>query len=135
MPDSLSRTANIRWGIQWGMTIASIYSLIALVINRLSAGQAFSRKGITLGQTIALYMISGLIGGIVIGSLRPVMKSKLGASAVGVIAAFPLSVGISVMRSGAPSGWNDETWVPTVITAVVFGIIGAQVFWSEPSDP
>jgi len=127
--------ANIRWGIQWGMIIASIYSLIALVLNGFSSGQAFSRKGITVGQTIALYFISGLIAGVIIGSLRPIMKTKLGASAVGVIAAFPLSVGISVMRSGSPSGWNDETWVPTVITAVVFGIIGARVFWSEPSDP
>ena len=126
--------ANIRWGIRWGTTLASIYSLLALVINGLSAGEAFSRKGITLGQTIALYMASGVIGGIVVGLLRPVMKTRFGASAVGVVAAIPLSVGISILRSGSPSGWNDETWVPTLITAGVLGGLGAQVLWSEPPD-
>lgn len=82
---------NLLWGVRYGCIFAAFYSAIALAIFAFGGEQSFRTYGVTLGQTIALYIASGVLGGAVVGFLRPFTKSRSGAAFVGVLAAIPIT--------------------------------------------
>jgi len=127
------RAVNIRWGLGWGLAFAAFYCVIALVLNALSDGEAFPEKRVTLPQVLVLYVTCGVLAGLVVGALRPLTKTKMGATVVGTIVAFPVSMGFGLLHSGAPWLWPEETWIATLVFALVFGVMGTEVLWDKPS--
>jgi hypothetical protein len=97
---SMIRAVNIRWGLGWGLAFAAFYCVIALVLNALSDGEAFPEKRVTLPQVLVLYVTCGVLAGLVVGALRPLTKTKMGATVVGTIVAFPVSMGFGLLHFG-----------------------------------
>lgn len=83
--------ANIRWGIRYGVIFAAFYCATALAIFAVEGSGAFSRYDITLGRTLASYVLGGILGGATLGLLRPLTRYWAGSACVGVFAALPVA--------------------------------------------
>jgi len=83
---------NIRWGVRYGVIFAAFYCATALAIFAVEGSGTFSRYGITLGRTLASYVLGGVLGGATLGLLRPLTRSWTGSACVGICAAFPVAL-------------------------------------------
>jgi hypothetical protein len=124
---------DIRWGIGWGLFAACFYALVALVIYAFQGSRPFESKGITLASTVAVYIVGGLIGGTIVGLLRPLTKRRAGAMLLGVIAMIPVSIGFVFILFGPISRWGGGELFGVLFTAVFLGGYGGWEFW-EPQD-
>jgi hypothetical protein len=124
---------DLRWGIGWGLFAACFYSLVALGIYAFQGSRPFESKDITLGSTVAVYIVGGLLGGTVVGLLRPLGKRRAGAMLLGVIAMIPVSIGFVFILFGPISRWGGGELFGVLFTAVFLGGYGGWEFW-EPQD-
>jgi hypothetical protein len=79
---------------------------------------------------IALYLLTGLLGGLILGIGRPFLAKRIGASLVGIAAAIPWYVGIRVLAFGFDK-WSRWDIGFVFICAIVCGTIVSQVIWSK----
>ncbi|MFN2398928.1 MAG: hypothetical protein ABR543_09875 [Gemmatimonadaceae bacterium] len=118
---------NIRWGIILGLFFAVYYSAIAIAIYLLLGPSAFDRNGITLLGAIMAYFTAGVVGGIVVGLFRPLVRSLLGRMAAGILVAVPVFLVIGVTADGNITGWTGDEWVALGISSVFLGIAGGYL--------
>lgn len=85
-------TKNLLWGIRYGVIFAAFYCATALAIFAVGGSGAFARYNISLGRTLACYLLGGIIGGAVLGLLRPLTRSWVGSAFVGVLATLPVAL-------------------------------------------
>lgn len=65
--------------------------------------------GFDFERTIFMYIVFGLLTGLVVGMLRPIASTIWGAGVIGAIVGFPLAFFVRVLASG----WDN--WVPTEV--------------------
>lgn len=84
------RLPDIRWGVQRGLNIATLFSLYA-VITRLVAGpSAFDQYHMNVVTLVGIYIGGALLGGTLVGLMRPMTTNPFGAILVGFIVAAPI---------------------------------------------
>ena len=126
--------ANLRWGIGWGLGFATIYSLFVSAMYLLQGPAYVARYGVTLVSIIAAYLFAGLCGGALLGLLRPITRSRVGAALVGIVACGPASLGFLVAMRGGPRHWDVDMVMSSVLTAVLLGGICGYRFWEPPLE-
>ena len=62
---------NLEWGLWYGCAMAAAYSAIAILLFLLRGPKPFVHNGVSLLSTIAVYAIGGILGGFILGLLRP----------------------------------------------------------------
>jgi hypothetical protein len=124
---------DIAWGLRTSLGFAAGYVVIAALIFLLTRGEGFTSRGVSFQGVATVYIASSVFVGLILGLFRKYLGHAIVGTLVAIVAVFPLSTAISIMRSGSPSNWGDETWVPTVITAFVFGILGSHMIRSTGS--
>ena len=91
-PRLFSVSANIRWGVGWGVAMAAIFTVyvavLFLVFSLTRKHNMFADA--TLPLIAAAYFAGGICGGFIAGALRPVMHWPLARMAVGILVAFPV---------------------------------------------
>jgi hypothetical protein len=77
----------VRSGIRWGLYYAVACSAIGLV-SAIAAPEALRAKyHVTPLALVALYFLSGVVGGAVFGLLKPIATSLVGAIILGILVA------------------------------------------------
>jgi hypothetical protein len=79
--------------------------------------------GLPISIVIAVYAIYGLIGGILLGLLRPLTNRMIGAAIVGWLLAFGVYAGFSISMGYPPWRWN---WFYSLLLAVAALIVGGS---------
>jgi len=128
------RWANVRWGVGWGLAFAVAYSLFVAGVYAVAGPARFMQRDVTLGSTVAAYLFGGAGGGGLLGLLRPLTRSRFGATFVGVIVCMPVSLGFLVAMHGAPTNWNENAIVAAAGTAVLLGAILGHQSWEPPAE-
>lgn len=124
---------DVRWGIAHGFGFAVLYSIFAVILYLLRRG-AFDRHGTSLGAVLSLYFAAGVVGGALVGALRPLTRSRLGSMVVGVVAMTPVFLGVGILLFGPFSGWGEDNWVPMLLGAVILGpMLGSQQ-WKQAME-
>jgi hypothetical protein len=125
------RLPDIRWGVQYGMGFAILFSAYA-VIARITAGPtAFDRYHATLVSVVGIYFGGGLVSGTIVGLLRPLAKYAFGAALVGFLAALPITLAIDRLTDDGAS-WNYIDTVVVVVTSAGLGSLPALI-WLQQS--
>lgn len=124
---------DLKWGVGYGLAFAAAYSAIVLVQYLVTGPGVVESRHITLGPTIAAYFVGGVVGGALVGLLRPFTRWRVGATLIGIIACLPLAIAFVVVIDGSPSHWKEETIVGTLIAAVLIGAIVGYRAWEAPS--
>jgi RsiW-degrading membrane proteinase PrsW (M82 family) len=126
-----STSRNVLWGVKAGLFFASFYSLFVLLLYAFRGEEPSESKGVSLLAVVVTYFIGGVLGGAIVGLLRPFTRERWGAIVVGMIAALPVVLGFSFAMYGSIATWEGSTWGGTLLTTVVLGTIGALAWW-EP---
>lgn len=120
---------NLRWGVIAGLFFACFYSLFVTGLYLLRGSAPFEANETTYGQVVLSYFGTGIVAGALVGLLRPLLRWRLGAVVVGVVAAFAVFVGISLVDQGGFSQWDAGTWRMCAVLAVLLGAPCALIRW------
>lgn len=116
-------------GVKWGALLGGLLSAWVVVLILLNGGLVFrNRSGYeySAGPIILLYLVGAPVAGGIVGAMRPLLRWKLGAVAVGIIAALPIGAAILIGRNGFTS-WGPLETVSLAIFVVSFGGLGGLI--------
>jgi hypothetical protein len=141
-------TDNLAWGIGWGLGFAVLVSIIAGVRLFIGLGvygltlaardEISARNPEELTWVLAvfpLYFAAGILGGIVVGLLRPLTKYMPGSVSVGMIVGTIVYATMGTLAIGME---NEKflSWI-NVSTSIICGVlVGGPVgykFWKDES--
>ena len=112
---------NIRWGLWCGLWYAVIYSAFVIGMAILRGSTEYPEHGLNTWIIIATYFALGLIGGVTIVLLRPLLQWGLGAAFVGFVIGTLIFIGIGV----AQDGWSREALTDGVMLGAISGPLTA----------
>lgn len=127
-------TTNVRTGTLIGFVIASLYSLYAVILYAIRGAAPFEANGVSLGGIVAAYYGAGVAGGAIVGALSPLLRWRLGATIVGIVAGFVVFLGIGLATEGHISRWTGRTWETAIVLGTLFGVICSNIIWRRPSS-
>ena len=117
---------NIGWAVRWGIWMAAGFSVLALAIATIAwAGSGARMRGMNvLPLAIGTYWIGGLVGGLILGILRPITAWPLGAMLVGTLIAFCVysACAAALFLSGDPE-FADMTLSSGVLVGVTCAVL------------
>jgi peptidoglycan/LPS O-acetylase OafA/YrhL len=110
------------------------YSLIAFVILALS-GELASRYGWTLLWRYSLvYFVSGILGGLTYGLLKPITDKRWGLMLVlAVVGVIVYTLGVYTYLDLKHKPLEPAYWLITVIVGIGFGIGAGDKIWEKRS--
>lgn len=123
--DSGSFADNLRWGVRRGLGIASLYSAYVIVVAVMQQSIYFEMyRGANVFQFVLIYVAGGLLGGAIVGALRPLNVTAAGAALVGALASVPFWAGGLMLLEGLPTDWPKGIWVLLAIFAGLGALVG-----------
>lgn len=114
-------------GLVLGFAGGIFLSLSALIIYIVRGSAVFDSLGVSLGDTLALYMVAGPLSGTLVGLMLPLTVRRWGAAFVGITAAVPLYLGASRLLG------HEDLWSGAIAAIVVGGITGVAS-WEPRKD-
>jgi len=122
-PPTLWGWANVRWGIREGWWFARRYLLYGIILMLLGGSALIRRNPTTALAVLALYGlgISGI--GAIVGALRPLCRTSLGAAFVGMVAMLPVATLTVIVAVPHSLGIGILVGITLGFT-IVYGIVG-----------
>lgn len=120
---------NIRWGLSWSLSLAAIWCAYVCVLSVVRGSTRFDAYGTTLWMIVAVYIVNGVMGGIILGALRPIATSRLGAILVGVAVAIPFFIAVWFATDGPFSHWRSNSIEAILFCSISLGGILGNWFW------
>ncbi len=112
-----TRVTDLRWGVKAGWAFAGVLSAWVLILSLLQGSTRFEKLGVTTGTIIVTYFAAGTVAGGLVGLLRPLTRSRVGAVVVGALAGIIVYTAISV----AMDGWANIDLVFGAICGIPVG--------------
>lgn len=119
---------DLRWGAVWGLLIALCLTVILAVLAAIQGPRLFESYGTSFLTVALLYLGGGLVGGLVVGLLRPLTRWRLGGVAMGILAALPVGLGVRLMQSGLEPWEAKDTFTLTIFSLALGGTAG-WTYW------
>lgn len=126
------RTTDLIWGARKGLFWGGLYAGLAVVLYAVDGGsQRFDRNGIAIGSLFVVYLLGGLSSGVILGAFRSALAKRVSATAVSILAAVPLAIGVIMLLRGPLTRWTTSEWLGVGLSSIVFGCIGMAVLWKD----
>lgn len=119
--------ANLLWGVRWGAIMAFGYSLIAIAISILSLSTKLLHGQVTIFQVVLTYWIGGIVGGAIVGLLRPLTRTKPGTALVGFVAAVPLTASILGLTHKPTTSWTRELVIILALSLILGPVFAIRI--------
>lgn len=120
---------DVKWGLIYGIGLAAIYAAYVIVLFLFAGSEPFDELEVSLPAVLGAYFFGGLLGGVVLGLLRPLAKTLLAYMAVGMVVALPVVFGLVLIKSGPLSGWSRPECIVMLVLTTFYGIGGGYVAW------
>jgi len=107
--------ANLRWGLSQMSFLMIVFGLLALLpfaINGKAAGEGF----FSLPQLLLSYLITAILGGIVLGILRPIGTSMAGAALIGALIGAIAAISFHIATQGFTHWEADDFFFLTAFS-------------------
>jgi hypothetical protein len=131
---SRSALKDLRWGVFWGFALAlgfTAFAAIPAAIRALGPQDDWT-AGLSFGELTMFYLGAGLLGGALVGLLRPFAQRWWGRRLLGIIVGLPVFFGGTAMVLDL-SEWNRFMWVWMGIGGLIWAQVMSFVF-EERSD-
>ena len=123
-------------GLFSGIIFGAMLSIIAGVIRVIAGAARFEGRIGSFGKLVLLYLVGGVLSGLIGGVLHPFGRTSFGACGVGVIAAGPLSLIFGAWVFGPVSSWTSGEIVMSVAWTIGVGVYaGYQIRRMILTDP
>src|SRR5687768_5661681 len=76
---------NVVWGTAWGFALAALCLAYAALVALIGGSAALESYSFHLFEIVAIYFVAGIAGGIAAGLLRPMARSRGGATVMGAL--------------------------------------------------
>lgn len=122
--------------------LAALGLLLACAILAIAAGGAIFNgrpeivvrgRAVSVWNLSGAYLVGGALAGMAVGILYPMIRWRLGAAVVGVVALLPLS--LSMARLFGEQG--DVALIAGIVAVVLGGVLGPvyrEFFYSPPKN-
>lgn len=117
----------LAWGARWGAIVGSVYCGLAFLILLARGDEPFEQLEVTFFDTVLTYMAGGIIGGCIVGLMRPMARSRAGSATIGFFAALPVATMAGATQRSSSSSMVIEVAV-TVIFALLVGVPVGLIF-------
>lgn len=118
---------DLRWGLGWGLAMATVYSAWALVVVGMRGGAPAAKPGISVGQVVGGYCAGAVLGGLLLGACRPLTRSREGAKVVGALVGAATYCALAV----GLYGWSRATLALGACIGAPFGFIAGLHFYEK----
>lgn len=128
---------NAAEGAKWGLIMAALLSAWVLALAVVHGSLTFTAS---TGETYyapaigALYLLGGAVTGATIGTLRGLLRWRIGALVVGMLAAIPLGVAFLIMQ-GRFDHWGRIETIFVGVFSAAFGGGGGLIVREFVRDP
>lgn len=113
---SLARKNDLRWGLNYGLAMAMIYSVLGIAIL-----QSADVRSSELLWLVLMYFAAGVSSGLLLGVFRRTLTTRKRSVTLGIIIAYPAAFVISFASVEQPLPITYEHWLVATFLAVVFG--------------
>jgi len=98
---------NVRKCVGYGTAYAAVYSLVAFAVAASAAPSPLGEAGASgIPQLILAYFAGGIAAGLLIGLLLPLGRTRVGAAAIGFVAAVPVFWALAMTEATSRSMWQ-----------------------------
>ena len=87
----------MRWGARAGLLYATFLSAFVLIAYLTTGGQSIASVGLSLPVVLLFYAAAGLLGGVVLGLCRPLLRAIGGAMLSGFLVLLPAAAMIVLL--------------------------------------
>ena len=118
---------DLRWGLGNGLFYAAGFSVLVLILALLRGSTDYPEYGTTTWRIIRVYFAAGLLGGLLVGWMRPFTSRRWGAIAVGAL------IGVVVYGSAMLATDMPASAVPFIalVAGVPMGALLGNKHWKE----
>jgi hypothetical protein len=131
----LPNREDVIWGAKLGLVIGVMYTALAVLLYAFTGSGRFDKVGIPVGVLCLLYLVGGLVAGLVLGVFRSALDNRASAFVVGILAAMPISFGITGALSHGFSQWTMDEWIMVLVMSMILSAMGVSILWEAPEDP
>ena len=114
------------WGLANGLGLAVGFSIWVAFATAGRGAEIHARYGLTPLQIVFLYAVAGILGGSLLGLLRPYCGSRLGAFLVGAVIGI-MSYGVIGITM---SGVSAQAFAGALVLGIIVGG-GLGVVWRD----
>jgi hypothetical protein len=119
-----SFTSNVKAGLTWGLSFASVFSLVATVLVLLRGPALLREYHTTYLGLVAGYLFGGITAGVITGLLLPLCRHIVGAMLVGFVAILPFGF-LTVLTLYPPERWSTYVPIVPVVGSAILGPLAA----------
>ena len=120
---------DLRWGVWQSLVLtgiclspAAFVFVVSLITGRLARGQS-----VQAGKVLVLYLALAIVGGVVLGVCRPMLRTRGGTLAVGAFVGAAMFVGLGISADAAEVGRARLLGIFVVLGAVVGALTAAYM--------
>lgn len=125
---------NIRWGLSLGLIFTAIFCAYVCVLSIARRSTRFDAYGTTLWGIMAVYLTGGVLGGTLLGVLRPFTKRRMGAIFAGVAVLIPLFTAIWATVAGPSAAWRSDALEGILFCSASLGAFLGNYIWMRERD-
>jgi uncharacterized membrane protein YkgB len=107
--------------------MASLYSAYVIAMAVMQHSVQLEAYGVSVFHLLSIYFAGGLIGGAIIGVLRPLNSTAAGAALVGALASIPFWIGTLMLVAGLPTRWDKADWIVLLILSGLGALMGMHL--------
>ena len=118
-----SLISDVKWGIGWGLWLAAGFSLLGSALFVMQGTVLGNPSRFSFPLVVIGYFAMGVVGGSVVGLLRPLAQQRLGATLLGMIVgifvyAIAVLVAVGEKEFLSPAGLYSTFTLGTVIGGI-----------------
>jgi hypothetical protein len=126
--------SDIKWGLGWGLWLAAGFSILGSALFLLQGPVFGHASGFSFPLLIVGYVAMGLIGGLLAGVVRPLARTRIGATIIGVIIGiFVYSIAM-IIAVGQKKFLSPPGLASALVLGTVIGGLFAHNMWTRPRD-
>lgn len=132
-----SLSQNLRWGLRFGLFIAAIFVILATGAVLVGGSLTFRIGDSTIFASYLREVVgeicAGVVGGLIVGALRPLLRTAGAAAGVGFVAALGVTLVIEIDLYGIPH-WQVDDMAFIVAFAAFTGPVLGTFLWYKAKD-
>ena len=117
----------------YGVVLGVLFAIWGAVTYLLASSGGTRPFGLDLGTLFAFYTGNGLVGGILVGLMWPLMRWRMGALVIGAAVAALVMLGAGTLLYGSPRTWRHAHWFAFIVMSAFWAVVVAK--WLRVDSP